>query len=81
MKARLVALCGAVVGGLSLLAGNAFAAADADVLTAASTTAVTIKDNVTGAISGNIATILIAGVLILVILLVWRFSKRFISGR
>ena len=80
-KNKMFAIGSAVVGGLSLFASNVFAAADEDVLAAASTTALTIKENVVGAITENIATILVGGVLILVILVVWRFSKRFVSGR
>ena len=69
------ALCGL------LMAPVAFAAADADITAAASSTATTIKENVMESITTVLPIVLIAGVTILVVNLVWRFSKRFVSGR
>lgn len=82
LKMRVAQVCGTVA---ALTAGAtamfAKAAVDPDVASTTASLALTIKDNVVGAITANISTIVIGGVLILSILVIWRFSKRFVSGR
>lgn len=81
MKAKLLGVLGVIGASFGVVASNVLAAADQTVLDAASTTATTIKENVSGAITANIDVILITGVLILTIVVIWKFAKRFVSGR
>jgi len=64
-----------------LFVSTAYGAVDADIASSTATLATTIKDNVVGAVTANMSTIVIAGVLILSILIIWRLAKRFVSGR
>lgn len=74
-KAKLTALALALGG---VLAGSsAFAAVDPDVASSTAAVVTTMKDNVTGVISANIANIVIVGVIIFSIGFVWRLARRF----
>lgn len=63
------------------LASNAFAAVDADVASSTASIVTTLKENISGVITANIANIVIVGVLIFSITFIWRLAKRFMSGR
>jgi hypothetical protein len=68
--------------GAGLVSGlNAFAAVDADVASTTASVVSTMKENLTGVITANIANIVIVAVLVLSITFVWRLAKRFIGGR
>lgn len=75
-KAKLTALSLAVAGGL-LAGSNVFAAVDADVASTTATVVDTMKENVVGVITANIANIVIVGVIIFSIGFVWRLARRF----
>lgn len=74
------AIIGSSLGAL-LIAPVAFAAADADVINAATTTATTMKENIVGAIIPSLPLVIAAGILILAVMVVWRLGKRFVGGR
>ncbi len=77
-KAKLTALSLAIAGGV--LAGtNVFAAVDADVASTTATVVDTMKENIVGVISANIANIVIVGVIIFSIGFVWRLARRFMK--
>lgn len=59
----------------------AFAAADQDVIDAATSTATTMKENLVDSISAALPIVIIAGVLVLAIFVVWRLGRRFVGGR
>lgn len=69
-----------ILGSL-VLGASAFAAADPEITNAASTTATTMKENVVSAVTTALPIVIVAGVLILSVLVVWRLGKRFVSGR
>ena len=75
-KAKLTAFSLAVAGEL-LVASNAFAAVDADVASTTASVVDTMKENVIGVITTNIANIVIVGVIIFSIGFVWRLARRF----
>jgi len=77
-KAKLTALSLAVAGGV-LAAGNAFAAVDPDVASTTQTMVSTMKENVTGVITTNIAQIVIVGVIIFSLTFVWRLARKFMK--
>ena len=77
-KARLTALSLAIAGGV-LAGSNAFAAVDADVASTTATVVDTMKENVVGVITTNIANIVIVGVIIFSIGFVWRLARRFMK--
>jgi len=77
-KAKLTALSLAVAGGL-LAGSNAFAAVDADVASTTASVVDTMKGNVVGVITTNIANIVIVGVIIFSIGFVWRLARRFMK--
>jgi len=58
---------------------SAFAAADSDVLTAASTTITTLKDNILGVITANIGLIAICAAALVAILVVYRLLRRMVG--
>jgi len=77
-KAKITAFSLAVAGGL--LAGtNAFAAVDSDVASTTGMVVDTMKENVVGVITANIANIVIVGVIIFSIGFVWRLARRFMK--
>lgn len=82
LKSKLYS-AGAVVGSMAmaLYGGVAHAAVDADVASTTAGLTATIRDNIVGAVTANISTMVVAGVLILSILVIWRLAKRFVSGR
>lgn len=82
LKSKLYATGGAIGAfAMALYGGVAHAAVDADVASTTAGLTTTIRDNVVGAITANISTMVVAGVLILSILVIWRLAKRFVSGR
>lgn len=70
----------ASVGGLLLTGGSVFAAADTDVLGAASSTIGTLKENILGVVSANIVNIAVVAAAILGIFIVWKILRR-MTGR
>ena len=74
--ARVTASTMAVATGL-LAGSNAFAAVDLDVEATTGLVVNTMKENVIGVITANIANIVIVGVIIFSIGFVWRLSRRF----
>ena len=77
-KAKITAFSLAVAGGL-LAGSSAFAAVDPDVASSTGMVVDTMKENVTGVISANIANIVIVGVIIFSIGFVWKLSRRFMK--
>ena len=71
-----VAAVALTLGGL-LASTAAHAAVDPDVASTTQTLVSTMKENVTGAITANIANIVIVGVIIFSLTFIWRLSKRF----
>jgi hypothetical protein len=71
----------AIVSLGALLPASAFAAADADVLNAASTTVNSLKENIVAIINNNISNLVVVGALTLAIFLSWRLIRRFAGGR
>jgi len=57
------------------------AAADTDVVGAATSTANVMSENVKAAVLATLPIVVPVGVLILVIFLAWRFGKRFLGSR
>ncbi|GEM_PF-1207865 len=77
---KMIALFMAI--GAGLVSGlNAFAAVDTDVASTTASVVTTMKENLVGVITANIANIVIVAVLVLSITFVWRLAKRFIGGR
>ena len=77
-KAKIAIFSLAVAGGL-LAGSNAFAAVDLDVAATTGLVVDTMKENVIGVITANIANIVIVGVIIFSIGFVWRLSRRFMK--
>ena len=77
-KAKITAFSLAVAGGL-LAGSSAFAAVDPAVASTTGMVVDTMKENVTGVISANIANIVIVGVIIFSIGFVWKLSRRFMK--
>ncbi len=77
-KAKITAFSIAIAGGL-LAGSNAFAAVDADVASTTGMVVDTMKENVIGVITANIANIVIVGVIIFSIGFVWKLSRRFMK--
>ena len=78
-KAKISIFSLAVAGGVMAFGSSVFAAVDSDV---ASTTAIvvdTMKENVIGVITANIANIVIVGVIIFSIGFVWKLARRFMK--
>jgi len=75
-KAKVLAVAFALAGGL-LIGSSVFAAVDPDVTATTATVVDTMKENVTGAITANIANIVIVGVIIFSITFIWRLARRF----
>ena len=77
-KAKVATFGLALAGGLA--AGtNVFAAVDPDVASSTALVVDTMKENVTGVITANIANIVIVGVIIFSISFVWRLARRFMK--
>jgi hypothetical protein len=79
--AKISAFSLAIFGSVVAFGHNAFAAVDADVASTSQTVVTTLKENVTGIITANIANIVIVGVIIFGVLFVWKLSKKIMSGR
>lgn len=77
-KARITAFSLAVVGGV-LAGSSAFAAVDPDVASTTEVVVTTMKENITGVITANIANIVIVGVMIFSIAFVWKLARRFMK--
>ena len=77
-KAKISAFSIAVAGGL-LAGSSAFAAVDPDVASTTSMVVDTMKENVVGVITVNIANIVIVGVIIFSIGFVWKLSRKFMK--
>lgn len=77
-KTKLTALSLAIAGGV-LAGSNVFAAVDPAVSSTTSMVVDTMKENVTGVISTNIANIVIVGVIIFSIGFVWKLARRFMK--
>lgn len=78
LKSKVVAVGIATVALLGI-AQSAFAAADADVLSAASTTVNTLKENIFGAITANIGTIAVIAGILVTIMVIYRLLRRMIG--
>lgn len=81
LSAKLMGVATAVGVGATALAGKVFAAVDPDIASSTQSLAETVKENVVGAITANLPTIVIAGVLVLSIGIIWNMIKRFSRGR
>ena len=57
------------------------AAADAEVVALATTTATTLKENILGALTGILPIALLVGVSIIAVYFAWNFVKRMARGR
>lgn len=81
MFKKIAYFAGAAVTAVGTLALGPFAhaAADSDVLTAASTTVSTLKDNIIGVITANIGTIAIVAAAIVGIMVVYRLLRRMVG--
>ena len=77
-KAKITSYSLAVAGGL-LVGSTAFAAVDPDVASTTSLVVDTMKENVVGVITVNIANIVIVGVIIFSIGFVWKLSRKFMK--
>lgn len=75
-KAKVTMFGLALAGGLAA-GSNVFAAVDPDVASSTALVVDTMKENVTGVITTNIANIVIVGVIIFSIGFVWRLARRF----
>jgi len=75
---KLTALSFAVLGGL-LAGSKVFAAVDPDVAATTDIVVTSMKDNIVGVITANIANIVIVGVIIFSISFVWKLSRRFMK--
>ncbi len=78
-KGKTLAIGLATAGGSLALGSNAFAAVDPDVASTSALVVDTMKENVTGVITANIANIVIVGVIIFSIGFVWKLSRRFMK--
>lgn len=78
VKGYMYVLAGAL--GLTV-AGLSHAAVDTDVASTTASIVTTLKENISGVITANIANIVIVGVLIFSITFVWKLAKRFMSGK
>jgi len=63
-----------------LVGGQAHAAVDADVASSTALIVTTLKDNIIGAITNNLASLIAIGVFIMLIFLIWKIVKRFSKG-
>jgi hypothetical protein len=78
-KAKITAVSLAVLSGILALGSSAFAAVDPDVASSTEMVVTTMKENVTGVITTNIANIVIVGVIIFSIGFVWKLARRFMK--
>ena len=67
---------GSAAAGLTMLAGNAFAAADAEITNAATNVATTLKENGVASFQAVIGIVLLLVVLVWVVGLAIRFTRR-----
>jgi len=77
-EAKVMALSLAVIGG-AMVGTNVFAAVDPDVASTTSMVVSTMKENISGVITANIANIVIVGVIIFSIGFVWKLARRFMK--
>jgi hypothetical protein len=77
-KAKIMAFSMAVAGGL-LAGSNVFAEVDPAVASTTSMVVDTMKENVVGVITINIANIVIVGVIIFSIGFIWKLSRKFMK--
>ncbi|OGF25109.1 hypothetical protein A2531_01775 [Candidatus Falkowbacteria bacterium RIFOXYD2_FULL_34_120] len=78
-KTAVLAFVLALVGGLLSFGGSALAAVDPSVSSTTGMVVDTMKENVTGVITANIANIVIVGVIIFSIGFVWKLARRFMK--
>ena len=78
-KTAVVAFALALAGGLLSFGSSAFAAVDPAVSSTTGIVVDTMKENVTGVITSNIANIVIVGVIIFSIGFVWKLARRFMK--
>jgi len=77
-KAKVMAFGLAVATGL-MVGSNVFAAVDPDVEATTGLVVMTMKENIVGVITANIASIVIVGVIIFSIGFVWKLSRKFMK--
>jgi len=77
LKSKALAFASLVSTGVLGFAVTAKMAVDADVASSSAAVTAALADNVKGAITANIGTLVTIGALLLVIFLVWRMAKRF----
>ncbi|MDO8261263.1 MAG: hypothetical protein Q7T50_07290 [Candidatus Magasanikbacteria bacterium] len=77
--AKIMALSLVILGGVSIFGTNALAAVDPDVTATTGLVVTTMKENITGVITANIASIVIVGVIIFSIGFVWKLTRRFMK--
>jgi len=78
--AKLSAFALAFVGGAFAFGNHVYAAVDPDVASTTASLSTTLKENVFGAITSNIGTIVLIGALLIGIAIIWKLVKRF-TGR
>ena len=78
-KVKIATLSLAVASGVLAFSSNVFAAVDPDVASTTETVVNTMKENITGVITANIANIVIVGVIIFSIGFVWKLARRFMK--
>ena len=78
-KTAMVAFALALAGGILSFGGSALAAVDPAVASTSGIVVDTMKENVTGVITANIANIVIVGVIIFSIGFVWKLTRRFMK--
>ena len=75
--AKLAAFVLTLVGGAMAFGNHVYAAVDPDIASTTASLSGTLKDNVFGAITANIGTIVLVGALLLGIGIIWKLVKRF----
>lgn len=78
-KAAILAFVLALAGGILAFGSSVSAAVDPDVASTSGLVVDTLKENVTGVITTNIAKIVIVGVIIFSIFFVWKLARRFMK--
>lgn len=78
IKNKILSVLG-LAGGALTVGLNAFAAVDPDVASTTGTVVTTMKENITGVITTNIANIVIVGVIIFSIGFVYKLTRRFMK--
>jgi len=78
-KTAMIAFTLALVGGVLSFGSSAFAAVDPAVASTTGMVVDTMKENIIGVITANIANIVIVGVIIFSIGFVWKLARRFMK--